>query len=367
MFCAGLTLVLLANGADANETGDRSVFEVGGATLELLVAEPGNTLERARWDAPSRHEFSGLASFYNQWVPFETESYSGWRRRYDLILIDHPGHQVTIDDSAIRFESGPTAAQTQLRLYRGPVDELTPLLPEVQPDALSYQHLWGWLRPLARLAEAALYWLHGLVSHWGIAIGLLALLVKLVLMPLTLWSNRLQRSVSRHQSELHPILAAIKREHDGEEAHNRIMAAYRERGITPFHTLKPMLSMLILIPVFIAVFNALGEMTGLRGAPLWWISDLSLPDRVASLPWRIPLLGDGLNLLPFVMTGLTVLSTLTYQNSAASSDELARQKRNLLWMAAAFLILFYPFPSAMVLYWAFVNLWHALGQRLIRL
>ncbi len=348
---------------------DRSVFEPGGAVPEQLgpLSSAGMELQLQPWVAPPRYEFSGLAAFYNQWVPFEGESYSGWRRRFDLILIHHPGSSVEIDENSITLIPGDQTSDHGLTLYRGPVDEVTQLLADVDPGNLSYQHLWGWLRPLARLAETTLYWLHGMVSHWGIAILLLALLVKLVLLPLTLWSNHLQRSVTRHQSELNPVLAAIKREHDGEEAHNRIMAAYRERGITPFHTLKPMLSMLILIPVFIAVFNALGEMTGLRGEPLWWIADLSLPDRVASLPWQLPLLGDGLNLLPLVMTGLTVLATLTYQNSAASNEELHRQKRNLLWMAMAFLILFYPFPSAMVLYWACVNLLHAVQQRVIRL
>ncbi len=325
-------------------------------------------LDLASIDFQAVHEFSGLASFYNQWIPFENGDYVGWKRRFDVITIYAPGAVTAIDENQLTIDLTAAANPDQtISLYLGPLSEINTTFSAFDAAELSYLHLWTWLRPLARMVETTLIWIHTVTGHWGFSILLLALLVKLVLVPLSMWSNRLQRQVTANQCELEPKLAQIKREFDGEQAHNRIMAAYKELGISPFHTMKPMAAMLVLIPVFIAVFNALGETVQLSGQGFGWIEDLALPDTVLNFGFHIPLMGSGLNLMPFVMTLLTLLSTMAYTNSAASDTELKRQKRNLNWLAVAFFVLFYPFPSAMVLYWAAVNLLHMFQQRLIRI
>ena len=55
---------------------------------------------------------------------------------------------------------------------------------------------------------------------------------------------RFQRRVSQVQAQLAPQLAEIKANYDGEEAHNRLMAAHKSLGVLPFYTLKPMLVLL---------------------------------------------------------------------------------------------------------------------------
>ena len=182
---------------------------------------------------------------------------------------------------------------------------------------------------------------------------------------LAILTLRLQRDVSRYQSALAPQLAEIKANHDGEEAHNRIMAAYKGLGITPFFTLKPLFASLIQIPILVAIFNALGEMPQLQGAAFLWVDNLAYPDAVGSLPMSVPLLGNTLNLLPFVMTLVTVISTLTFRNPHAPVAEMRRQKRNLLVMSAVFFVLFYPFPAAMVLYWTLANALQLVQQRFV--
>lgn len=105
-----------------------------------------------------------------------------------------------------------------------------------------------------------------------------------------------------------------------------------------------MLGTFIQIPILIAVFNALGKMSQLDMQSFFWIGNLAYPDAISSLPLVIPTLGSTLNLLPLVMTAVTVFSTITFENSHASHAELKKQKRNLYLMAAAFFFLFYPFP-----------------------
>jgi len=77
-----------------------------------------------------------------------------------------------------------------------------------------------------------------------------------------------------------------------------------------------------------------------------------------------------LNLLPVLMTLVTVLSALTQRDDSLTNDLLRRQQRQLYLMAGGFFLLFYTFPAGMVLYWTANNVWHLLkiqAARLLRL
>ena len=66
--------------------------------------------------------------------------------------------------------------------------------------------------------------------------------------------------------------------------------------------------------------------------------------------------GAWFNLLPFLMTGLSVLASALHRHDAMDDASFGRHKRNLVLMALAFLLLFYTFPAGMVLYWTTNNL-----------
>jgi YidC/Oxa1 family membrane protein insertase len=142
------------------------------------------------------------------------------------------------------------------------------------------------------------------------------------------------------------------------------MQAHKDLGVTPFYTLKPMLSFLIQIPVLIAIFNALGEMPQLAGQTFLWINDLSLVDGIYPLNFGIPFMGDSINLMPFIMTAITLLSSFLLKDNQASIQENKKQKIKLYLMSLGFLILFYPFPAVMVMYWAMANLLQLLQQKI---
>ena len=201
----------------------------------------------------------------------------------------------------------------------------------------------------------------------ALTIVVFSILLKLALFPVHTAVARMQDEVSRVRSMLEPRLAEIKANYDGEEAHNRVMAAHTTLGVTPFYSLKPLLGVLVQVPIWIAVFNALGEMPQLAGQSFLWIDDLAYPDVIAVMPFDVPLFGATVHILPFVMFGVICLSVLTFRNDLWSKTERARQRRNLCWMALAFLLLLYPFPAAMVLYWTLNNLLQLFAQLFIRI
>ena len=99
----------------------------------------------------------------------------------------------------------------------------------------------------------------------------------------------------------------------------------------------------------------LDENIALSGVSFLWINDLALPDNLIRLPFIIPFFGEHLNLLPFLMTGITLLTSWKFTDSSLSKQLLKKQQQNLSWMALLFFILFYTFPAGMVLYWTTNN------------
>lgn len=285
--------------------------------------------------------------------------------RFNVLLIRAKDLSVYLDDSGLVLKDHENLTQKDIVIKIVKKSQLLSISPEL--DQIRYFHLWSPLAALARLSESTLIILHNYVGTWGVTLVVFSVLLKFLLLPVSIATVRLQRRMSQVQSQLAPMLADIKANYDGEEAHNRLMSAHKELGVTPFYTLKPMLGSFIQIPVLIAVFNALGEMPQLDGQAFLWIDNLAYPDVIGYIPFVIPMFGDIVSLLPFVMTAITLFSTMTFQNHHASESEVKRQKRNLYLMSAAFFILFYPFPAAMVFYWAMNNLLHIFQQQVIKI
>lgn len=307
-----------------------------------------------------RRSFHGLASYYRKVALYLVDS-DGLRGldkgdsatlvgpqwlaiagRFKVLVIRMPGLAIRRDRQGVIFNNPQLLTGGKLVAKLLDKSDLSALAPEL--EQITYAHLWKPLAWLSRSAEATLVFIqaHG-IANWGLAIAAFALLLKLVLLPVGFVTVRLQRKGNQVQALLAPQLAEIKAKYDGEEAHNRMMAAYKEANVSPFYTLKPMLGSLVQIPILIAIFNALGEMPQLSGQSFLWIDDLAYPDSIGSLPFFIPWIGDDINLLPCIMTGVAVLSAFLYKNHLASVSELQRQKRNVFLMALLFFFYFIRF------------------------
>lgn len=197
--------------------------------------------------------------------------------------------------------------------------------------------------------------LHG-IANVPVAIVLLSVCVKLLMAPLFALANRWQRQVNRNNALLRPLISEIKRGFKGEEQNRRIVALHRELGISPLYTLKSLFGLAIQVPIFIAVYEMLCHNGALVNKSALWIQDLSLPDRLLPLPFTIPLFGNAINILPLIMTGITLFTACIYKDDSISAAALQSHRRNLCLLGGVFLLLLFTSPSGVVLYWTVNNI-----------
>jgi YidC/Oxa1 family membrane protein insertase len=323
--------------------------------------------------------FFGLASYYNnvsfKWVREQsientavgesiTLGEGEWFAvvgRFKVFVLQQSGLVITISEDSFKIDG------INANVIGGVIgkDHLTEI--SFSLGIIKYNHL---LKPFAWLAtnvEKVLLFIQS-VTHagWGLTIIIFSVLLKIVMLPVALLTLHFQRGVSVNQAKLQPLITEIQKSYKGENAHIKTMEAYKELGISPFYALKPMIGTIIQVPVLIAVFNALGEMPQFVGSSFLWVNDLAYVDAWLTMGITFPVLGNTLNLLPFLMTVVTVFSTLIFSNKLAPKDEVGKQKRKLHWAAFAFFILFYPFPAVMVLFWLLANVLQTIQQQILK-
>jgi YidC/Oxa1 family membrane protein insertase len=176
------------------------------------------------------------------------------------------------------------------------------------------------------------------------------------MLPLIRIADRFQQQVNETEARLAPELQRIKKNFKGEQQSAKILALYKTERVHPLYSLKSMMGVAVVIPVFIGAFDMLAENIHLLNTGFLWISDLSRPDDLFRLPFRLPFFGAELNLLPFLMTGLSVVASALHNPLALNAELRKKQVRNMLLLAVAFFALFYTFPAGMVLYWTSNNL-----------
>lgn len=229
---------------------------------------------------------------------------------------------------------------------------------------LIFPGLWQWMRWLSFGLLWVLTTIHIIIPSWGLAILILALIVRLAMYPIAKNALASQRAFVEVQKLIQPELQTIKRNYRGEEQSERILQLYEQQGISPLAGLKPLLIVLLQLPILISLFHVLGSAYELHSAPFLWIKTLAEPDKLFAFGFKIPLLGEYFNILPIIMAISTLAALKLSPTPAASRSAQRLQDIFLIAMAAGFFILFYPFPSGMVLYWIAANLLHIAQQRL---
>ncbi len=199
-----------------------------------------------------------------------------------------------------------------------------------------------------------LKFLNNFTHNYGWAIVLLTLLIKIVFFPLTAISSK---SMKKMQA-LAPRQKAIqeKYKNDPQRLQREVMELYKRNKVNPVSGCLPML---IQLPILIAMFRLLPEAIELHGAPfLFWIKDLSAPDHFMQLPWKLPFLGEWFNLLPIFM----VASQVGYQKLMPQATVQPEQQMMMNIMPFFFGFISWAFPSGLVLYWIFQNIFSMVQQ-----
>jgi YidC/Oxa1 family membrane protein insertase len=336
----------------------------------ILLNPMVKEVEYADIESSESYRFSGLAKFYNKLDYFR---YNMGRLTQvfpiDSVLIDSHNCLVISGRFYVWFLIVSKPGLSQIQLYPGAlldddiamcnvfrIDKNKLINVSHEMARIRFDHLWDWLAKMSLGVEWLFISIQAFTkASWGLTIILLSLLTGLITMPLGQIRKKWQARVDSIQAQIEPSIKSIKIKYDGQDAHERIMAVYKEYNISPLFTVKPLLVPFAQAPIFIAVFAALGEMEQLNGAKFLWINNLSYPDAIATIPFSIPLLGDKLNLMPYIMSFVTVLSAMIYKNPVASLDSLKKQRYNIYYLAVGFFMLFYPFPAALIIFWTGIN------------
>lgn len=187
---------------------------------------------------------------------------------------------------------------------------------------------FGFFAQIGRWTLQVLAFLHDKTGNWGWSIILLTVLLQILLFPLTYKSLKAAAAMKKLQPEMTRLQQ--KYANDPAKLNAEMMDLYKRSGANPLGGCLPML---LQMPVFIALFNALRNAWELHDAPwILWIKDLSVKD-----PYYV---------LPLVMGALMFV-----QNKMNPPTADPTQAKMMTWMPVIFTFMFLNFPSGLVLYW----------------
>jgi len=176
-------------------------------------------------------------------------------------------------------------------------------------------------------------------GNYGVDIILLTGLVRLATIPLTQKSFRSMKEMQKLQPQLKRLQQQYK--DDQTRLQKEMMELYQRHKVNPFSGCAPMI---LQIPIFVGLYNALLHAIELRHAPFaLWITDLSAPE-------RLMIAGLGIPVLTILMGGTMILQQWL---TPAQGDPTQRQM--MMVMPIVFTFMFINFPSGLVLYWLVSN------------
>lgn len=217
----------------------------------------------------------------------------------------------------------------QYQLYLGPKDEAR--LRALGVDAEKMVD-YGFFTIVAKPLLWFLRLTHTVTKNFGIDIIILSILIKIIFLPLTQISMKSMKEMQKVQ----PEMARLKEQYKNDKAklQQEMMLLYKRRKINPMSGCLPML---IQIPVFIALYNALQIGIEMRHAPFFlWIKDLAAKD-------------------PIYITPLIMGATMVLQQKMTPTAADPTQAKMFLLMPVMFTFLFLNFPSGLVIYWLINN------------
>ena len=209
------------------------------------------------------------------------------------------------------------------------------------------------IRPISEYVIIPVFkFLRLFISNYGIILIIFAILVKIVLYPLTKSSMTSMRKMQKLQPMMDEIRTKYK--DDPQKMNQQVMRLYKEYGVNPAGGCLPMLLQLPILYALWAVFSATIELR--QASFIWWMKDLSSPDVITTLPFKLPLFGID------QISGLALLMGVTMFVQQKMSVKDPRQKMMVWLMPVMLTLLFNSFPSGLNLYYFMFNLL-SIGQQ----
>jgi YidC/Oxa1 family membrane protein insertase len=203
---------------------------------------------------------------------------------------------------------------------------------------------------------AVMRWCHTYVPNYGFAIVLLTVITKVLFFPLTLKSMSSMKAMQALQPQINALRA--KHKSDPQRAQREMMELYRQHKVNPLGGCLPMV---VQVPIFYALYDALSVSVELQGAPFI---------AFGTLPAWVPLLGghcvwicdlakaDPTYILPILMG-----ASMFIQQKMTPVMGDPRQAKMMLMMPILFTFMFLSLQSGLVLYWTLSNVLQIAQQK----
>jgi len=209
------------------------------------------------------------------------------------------------------------------------------------------------IRPIAVYILLPLFnFLHLFIPNYGLVIIVFSLIIKFVLYPLTKSSYQSMKKMQM----LQPKIAEIKEKYkdDAQKLNKETMKLYSTYGVNPAGGCLPLI---LQMPIFIALWDFLKIAIELRQQPfVWWITDLSRPDVIYQLPFKLPFFGID------QISGLAVLMGIATFVQQKMTVQDPKQKALVYVMPIFLTLLFMSFPAGLNLYYFMFNVFSIAQQ-----
>ena len=219
---------------------------------------------------------------------------------------------------------------------------------------------WAIIRPISKSVLWVLKSMNTVIPNYGVILVIFSVLIKLIVYPLTKRSYQSTQAMQAIQPEINNLRE--KHKNNPTKLNQATMELYKKKGVNPLGTCFPML---LQMPLLFALFTVFRSTIELRGEPfVFWIKDLSAPDIIFYLPFKIPLYGDYVCALPILMALSMFAQQKMMQPTAATGPQADQQKIMQYFMMGFFFLLFNSFPSGLNLYYTLFNVLTIAQQKL---
>jgi YidC/Oxa1 family membrane protein insertase len=279
-------------------------------------------------------------------------TYAGFGDRYFLtVFLPRSPQEGTVamdfngSEASAAMLFAPKAADGTMRVatqvYMGPKELTT--LEKVNPE-LRRSIDFGWSGILALAFLRMLKIFHYIAPNYGIDIILLTVAIRVVFLPISIKSQRSMMRLQRLQPQVERMREKFKDDRD--RLNREMVDLYKRNHVNPLGGCAPML---LQLPIFIGLYQALLNAVELRHAPfVGWIRDLSAPEclPIPHVPKFTFLPCGGIPVLVLLMGASTYLQQVMAPQSPDPS-----QQRMMMLMPLVFTIMFLNFPAGLTLYY----------------
>ncbi|MDX1639760.1 MAG: membrane protein insertase YidC [Balneolaceae bacterium] len=255
----------------------------------------------------------------------------------------------------------PDDGITSYRMYVGPLayNQLKNF------DAAAYDMVdvgYFWMRwfsdPLVRYMIIPYFGFIGDYMNYGLAIILFAVLIKVVLYPLTKKSYKSMAAMKELQPQMKEIQEKYK--DNPQKQQEATLKLYKKANVNPLGGCLPNL---LQFPILITLWRFFQNSILIRQQEFLWATDLSAPDYILSLPFSIPFLGDQLAGFVLLMTGAMVAQSKLTGGMSSGGAGGGQMKALQYMLPVMLLFIFNNFAAGLSLYYLIYNI-VSIGQQL---